>query len=96
MKRNGFFDPGGEVDVFYAKDVSKISDVALGPEGMWTILDYKRSKLFTYDQQGNLLFAFGDGGKKGKGGELLGNGEDIKSIAYQSILNEEKTAEKTA
>ena len=96
MKRNGFFDPGGEVDVFYAKDVSQITDVALGPEGMWTILDYSRSKLFTYDQQGNLLFAFGDGGKKGKGGELLGNGEDIKSIAYQSILNEEKTAEKTA
>ena len=85
MKRNGFFDPGGEVDVFYAKDVSKISDVALGPEGMWTILDYKRSKLFTYDQQGNLLFAFGDGGEYGQGGELLGNGENLQSIAYQSI-----------
>ena len=85
MKRNGFFDPGGEVDVFYAKDVSKISDVALGPEGMWTILDYKRSKLFTYDQQGNLLFAFGDGGEYGQGGELLGNGEKLKAITYQTI-----------
>ena len=85
MKRNGFFDPGGEVDVFYAKDVSKISDVALGPEGMWTILDYKRSKLFTYDQQGNLLFAFGDGGEYGQGGDLLGNGEKIKAITYQTI-----------
>ena len=85
MKRNGFFDPGGEVDVFYAKDVSKISDVALGPEGMWTILDYKRSKLFTYDQQGNLLFAFGDGGEYGQGGELLGNGENFKAITYQTV-----------
>ena len=85
MKRNGFFDPGGEVDVFYAKDVSKISDVALGPEGMWTILDYKRSKLFTYDQQGNLLFAFGDGGEYGQGGELLGNGENVQAITYQTI-----------
>ena len=85
MKRNGFFDPGGEVDVFYAKDVSKISDVALGPEGMWTILDYKRSKLFTYDQQGNLLFAFGDGGEYGQGGELLGNGENLQAITYQTI-----------
>ncbi len=85
MKRNGFFDPGGEVDVFYAKDVSKISDVALGPEGMWTILDYKRSKLFTYDQQGNLLFAFGDGGEYGQGGELLGNGENLQAITYQNI-----------
>ena len=85
MKRNGFFDPGGEVDVFYAKDVSKISDVALGPEGMWTILDYKRSKLFTYDQQGNLLFAFGDGGEYGQGGDLLGNGENLQAITYQTI-----------
>ena len=87
MKRNGFFDPGGEVDVFYAKDVSKITDVALGPEGMWTILDNRRSRLFTYDQQGNLLFAFGDGGQPeyGQGGDLLGNGEDIQSITYQTV-----------
>ena len=85
MKRNGFFDPGGEVDVFYAREVSKISDVALGPEGTWTILDYKRSRLFTYDQQGNLLFAFGDGGQYGQGGELLGNGENIKAITYQKV-----------
>ena len=85
MKRNGFFDPGGEVDVFYADEVSKISDVALGPEGMWTILDYTRSRFFTYDQQGNLVFAFGDGGTVGKGGELLGNGEQIKSITYQTV-----------
>ena len=85
MKRNGFFDPGGEVDIFKADEVSKISDVALGPEGMWTILDYKRSRLFTYDQQGNLIFAFGDGGETGKGGDLLGNGEKIQAITYQTV-----------
>ncbi len=79
MKRNGFFDPGGEVDVFYADEVSKITDITLGPEGMWTILDHSRSKFFTYDQQGNLLFAFGDSG------EQLGNGEDIQAITYQTV-----------
>jgi len=91
MKRNGFFDPGGEVDVFYPEEVSKISDVALGPEGMWTILDYKRSRLFTYDQQGNLIFAFGDGGDIGKGGEHLGNGEKIQAITYQTVDEDETT-----
>ena len=86
MKRNGFFDPGGEVDIFYADEVSKISDVALGPEGMWTILDYTRSRFFTYDQQGNLIFAFGNGGTVGKyEKELLGNGEEIKAITYQTV-----------
>ncbi len=79
MQRNGFFDPGGEVDVFYAKEVSKINDVALGPEGSWTILDYSRSKFFTYDQTGNLLFAFGDKG------EQLGNGENFKAMTYQYV-----------
>ena len=85
LKRNGFFDPGGEVDVFYAKEVSKITDVALGPEGTWTILDHSRSKFFTYDQQGNLLFAFGDGGPKRSGGEFLGNGENVRAITYQTV-----------
>ena len=84
MKRNGFFDPGGEVDIFKADEVSKISDIALGPEGTWTILDYTRSRLFTYDQQGNLLFAFGDGGNH-NGGQFLGNGENLRAITYQTV-----------
>ena len=79
MKRNGFFDPGGEVDVFYPKDVSKINDVALGNEGSWTILDYAHSKFFTYDQNGNLLFAFGGTG------DQLGNGKSFRGITYQIV-----------
>ena len=86
MKRNGFFDPGGEVDVFYADDVSQITDIALGPEGSWTILDNTRKsgattkiRFFTYDQSGNLLFAFGERG------EQLGQGESIVAITYQQV-----------
>ncbi len=79
MKRNGFFDPGGEVDILDASEVSQIYDVALGPEGTWTILDRYRSRLFTYDQSGNLLFAFGDKG------DVMGNSEDIQAITYQKV-----------
>ena len=39
MKRNGFFDPGGEVDVFDASEVSTIIDIAIGSEYSWTIVD---------------------------------------------------------
>lgn len=81
MKRNGFFDPGGEVDVRGGEEVSVIIDVAVGKEGSWTLLDKSRSRTFTYDQNGNLLFAFGDTG------EQAGNISDGKavSMAYQNI-----------
>ena len=85
MKRNGFFDPGGEV-VLNAEDVSQIVDVAIGQEGSWTILDQSRSRFFTYDQGGNLLFAFGDNG------DQLGNGQKFNSITYQ-VIEEENPAD---
>jgi len=81
MKRNGFFDPAGEVAVT-TDDVSKIIDVAVGEEGAWTLLDKSRSRLFTYDQNGNLLFAFGDKG------DQLGNGEDFVAMAYHVVDGE--------
>ena len=78
MKRNGFFDPGGEVDVD-SDEVSLIIDVAVGSEKSWTILDSRRNRLFTYDQNGNLLFAFGDRG------DSLGNGENFIGMTYHKV-----------
>ena len=87
MKRNGFYPPSGEVKVpqegaassdSSISGPSRIVDVAMGPEGTWSIIDEKRSKIFTYDSNGNLLFAFGD-----KIGTQVGNIESVASIAYQ-------------
>ncbi|MBO5326577.1 MAG: YIP1 family protein [Clostridia bacterium] len=82
MRRNGFWPPAGEIDLrnmqIKAYDgVSIIKDVACGPEQTWTIVDTKRNKLYTYDYDGNLLFAFGDSGTQ------LGNMNNIQSIVYQ-------------
>lgn len=82
MKRNGFFDPGGEVAILGSKDVSVVTDIAVGNEGSWTILDRSRSRLYTYDKNGNLLFAFGNSG------DQLGNGIDIVSMTYQVVDGE--------
>ena len=81
MKRNGFFDPGGEVNIGLMSKLgpSKIVDVAMGSEGSWTIVDQSRSRFFTYDQNGNLLFAFGDEGVQ------MGNGEKFVSITYHNV-----------
>ena len=83
MRRNGFFPPSGEVDVSTSMTdgsitgASKIIDVAVGPEKTWSIIDEKRNKIFTYDFDGNLLWAFGDSGTQ------LGNLSSIEAIAYQ-------------
>ncbi len=88
MRRNGFYPPSGEIDFFnpinalqgtYTTGPSKIVDVAVGPEDTWSIIDEKRSKVFTYDFDGNLLFAFGDEG------DLLGNitENSLRAIDYQ-------------
>ncbi len=94
MKRNGFFGPGGEVNVTNLSTAeitgpSKIIDAAVGPENTWSIIDEKRSKIYTYDEDGNLLFIFGDKGQQ------LGNIQSVEAIAYldNDILILDKTAD---
>lgn len=82
MRRNGFWIPAGEIDYSTRSTdektgVSAIIDAAVGPENTWSIIDQKRQRVYTYDFDGNLLFAFGDDGK------LLGNMFGIEAIAYQ-------------
>lgn len=90
MRRNGFWPPAGEID--YSTDptdtyngVSRVTDVACGPEKTWSIIDEYRNKIYTYDFNGNLLFAFGDKGN------MLGSISNIEAITYQDdtmlILN---------
>ncbi len=85
MRRNGFWPPAGEVRMSSVgsgtnkgpSGVSTIVDVAVGPEKTWSIIDSKRSKVYTYDYDGNLLFIFGDSG------EQLGNISSLSGIVYQ-------------
>ncbi|MDD2269577.1 MAG: YIP1 family protein [Eubacteriales bacterium] len=76
MRRTGFYGPSGEIRTMDL-GVSKIKDVALGPNGMWSIIDDVRSRIYTYDQDGNNLFNFGDIGK------LVGNIQKIAAVEYQ-------------
>ncbi|MCQ2455725.1 MAG: YIP1 family protein [Clostridia bacterium] len=82
MKRNGDFAPSGEarfalLPTSKIQGASKLVDVGIGPVGTWSIIDEKRSKVYTYDENGNLLFAFGDTG------EQTGNIGKIAAVAYQ-------------
>ncbi len=95
MKRTGFFG-FGEVDTTTVgikksnnapSGASTIVDIALGPENTWSIVDQKRSKIYTYDEYGDLLFVFGDIGSQ------LGNIRSAVAICYQGekILCLDKT-----
>lgn len=93
LKRNGFFDCAGEVNVKQSSKsntiygVSKIADVAIGPEGTFTLLDKKRSKMFTYDSNGQLLFAFGDFPETYQNGAL--SQDKALAMDYQRIVAED-------
>ena len=88
MNRNGFFAPSGEVAIEKTvvlsgsnagapEGPSQISDISSGPNGVWSIIDQKRSKVYTYDRDGNLLYIFGDRGSQ------LGNLTQAVAITYQ-------------
>ncbi len=96
MKRNGFFDCGGEVKlsggeyvvvkndkISAGSAVSRIVDVACGPASArsWSIIDKNRRKIYTYDKQGQLLFVFGD--TSGSDDAQMGQIGDIVAIEYQ-------------
>lgn len=83
LTRNGFFGPVGEVAIHAIGrsttevGVSRVVDAAIGPEGTWSLIDDKRSRVYTYDDSGNLLFAFG------AKGQMLGNLTTVSGITYQ-------------
>ena len=85
MMRTGFWPPSGEVTVVHYGNVSRdavhgtslVTDVALGPNGIWSICDARRQRFYTYDSQGKLLYIFGDNGPQ------LGNNMNLGAICYQ-------------
>ena len=84
LRRSGVRGPGGEIEPYVGRKftfpdggVSKIIDVALGPSGTWSIIDELRQKVYTYDEDGRLLYIFGDEGN------YFGNIMSVQSIAYQ-------------
>ena len=64
LKRNGFADPMG--DVKYIKenengipDISKLCDVSVQGNGVYSVLDSNKGRVFTYNDAGELLYIYG-------------------------------------
>lgn len=81
LVRNGFFPPVGDIEFnAYKGDPapSQIDDVELLYNGMYCLLDSAKNKIFTYDSNGNMLYAFG-----GKG-EAAGLYHSLTSFAWNN------------
>lgn len=81
LKRNGVYQPVGELNFTVqhmnnSVGASAIDDVATTSNGVYSLMDSRYDKIFTYDGDGNLLYAFG-----GKGA-ALGQFSRLSAIAY--------------
>ena len=106
MQRTGFFAPAGEVAVDNKtittsinknapKGISQIVDITSGPDGVWSILDKKRAKIYTYDRSGNLLYIFGDTGEQyGQITQLSTNDTGATALTYQTYKEKQEYREK--
>jgi sugar lactone lactonase YvrE len=76
--RGGVFPPTGDVacPCGFCR-ASSIVHVALKDNGLYSILDQERNKIFTYDEYGNLLYAFGGSGVQ------MGLFTQVSQMAYR-------------
>lgn len=58
LVRQGFANPFGDLKYGDAGP-SRLIDIDVGPDGMYSALDNKRGRVFTYDSEGKLLYIFG-------------------------------------
>ena len=62
LRRTGNFDPMGDVNTLYKNGsliTSKLVDICIADHGIYSALDMQRGRIFTYDNDGNLLYVFG-------------------------------------
>ncbi|NOU69858.1 DUF1282 domain-containing protein [Paenibacillus sp. LMG 31458] len=70
LRDKGYFPPKGDIqtlEVGSAPGSSIFIDIAKDEGGMYSAMDLKRGRIFTYDKDGNLLYEFGGlGSEQGK------------------------------
>lgn len=66
LRRTGFTEPVGDVAVYYEFEdepewerASHFVDIVARDLGMYSVIDQRRGRVFTYDEEGNLLYVFG-------------------------------------
>ncbi|MGO4547055.1 gluconolactonase [Paenibacillus sp. 2TAB23] len=64
LKRFGYFDVVGDIRYRIAVGPSKLIDVKVIGNGMYSVLDANQGKVFTYNDEGDLLYVYGGKGNQ--------------------------------
>lgn len=71
LRRNGYKEPMGDVKYSDAKDMnssvtgpSQLVGITVNDYGVYSVIDSQRGRIFTYDNEGNLLYISGDTGNQ--------------------------------
>ena len=62
LRRMGSVDPNGDIELPDADEKpvrSVLTDICVGRGGVYSVLDTRQGRVFTYDNDGNLLYVFG-------------------------------------
>ncbi|MFF2910698.1 gluconolactonase [Paenibacillus sp. NPDC057934] len=64
LRRQGYWFPRGDIYSMGNSESSLLIDVKVGENGVYSALDSRKGRVFTYDQDGNLLYIFGRMGEQ--------------------------------
>ncbi|HIW32939.1 MAG TPA: hypothetical protein IAA29_09130 [Candidatus Paenibacillus intestinavium] len=64
MRRNGYFTPQGDIRYYSDEGPSRLVDIDVTDSEIFSVLDAKRGRIFTYNGDGHLLYVFGGLGNK--------------------------------
>jgi tetratricopeptide (TPR) repeat protein len=59
LRRKGYFPPRGDLSQNGFSEGSMLIDVTVRDNGVYSVLDSKRGRIFTYNEDGNLMYIFG-------------------------------------
>lgn len=59
LRRTGYFSPQGDIRYTVDSGPSRLIDIDIGDSGIYSVLDSKRGRIFTYNGDGHFMYVFG-------------------------------------
>ena len=64
LRRQGYYSPQGDVKYWTDEGPSRLVDIDVADSEMYSVLDSKRGRIFTYNGDGHLMYIFGGLGNR--------------------------------